>query len=578
MKNLLKFIKPYKYLSILGASAKLTEAILELFLPFLMAKVIDYGVAAGDKAYILNLGGLMLATAILGILFALACQYSASFVSQGVGTDIRNALFEHISTFSNAELDKFGTASLINRITSDVNQVQLAVAMLIRLVIRAPFLCIGGLIMAFTIDFHLSVILILVLPVFILILTIIMRKNVPVYRIVQKKLDQIGLVIRENLSGVRVIRAFARTDYEREKFANRNQEYMDNAMRVGKLSALLNPLTNLVLNFSIGAILWFGGIRVDTGSMSTGEVIAFVGYVTQILAALIVISNLVVIYTKAFASVGRIIEVFETMPSIINVPVIKKDNDTKDSEYILEFQEVSMSYEPGGAFNIEHISFRIKAGEMVGIIGGTGSGKSTIVNLIPRFYDVSQGRILVEGKDVREYELFELRKKIGVVPQKSVLFSGTIAENIRWGKADATDAEVQQAAEIAQAAEFIRLMPDRYESKIQKGGVNVSGGQRQRLTIARALVRKPSILILDDSFNALDFATDAALRKSLKESTKDMTTLIITQRASTIRNADQIIVLSEGVIAGIGKHEELINTCQIYKEICESQEVTSSAV
>jgi ATP-binding cassette subfamily B protein len=577
MKNLLKFIKPYKYLSILGASAKLTEAILELFLPFLMAKVIDYGVAAGDKAYILNLGGLMLATAILGILFALACQYSASFVSQGVGTDIRNALFEHISTFSNAELDKFGTASLINRITSDVNQVQLAVAMLIRLVIRAPFLCIGGLIMAFTIDFYLSVILILVLPVFILILTIIMRKNVPVYRIVQKKLDQIGLVIRENLSGVRVIRAFARTDYEREKFANRNQEYMDNAMRVGKLSALLNPLTNLVLNFSIGAILWFGGIRVDTGSMSTGEVIAFVGYVTQILAALIVISNLVVIYTKAFASVGRIIEVFETMPSIINVPVIKKDN-TKDSEYILEFQEVSMSYEPGGAFNIEHISFRIKAGEMVGIIGGTGSGKSTIVNLIPRFYDVSQGRILVEGKDVREYELFELRKKIGVVPQKSVLFSGTIAENIRWGKADATDAEVQQAAEIAQAAEFIRLMPDGYESKIQKGGVNVSGGQRQRLTIARALVRKPSILILDDSFNALDFATDAALRKSLKESTKDMTTLIVTQRASTIRNADQIIVLSEGVIAGIGKHEELINTCQIYKEICESQEVTSSAV
>jgi ATP-binding cassette subfamily B protein len=312
--------------------------------------------------------------------------------------------------------------------------------------------------------------------------------------------------------------------------------------------------------------------------MSTGEVIAFIGYVTQILAALIVISNLVVIYTKAFASVGRIIEVFETMPSIINVPVMKNDNDSKDSKYILEFQGVSMSYEPGGAFDIEHISFRIKAGEMVGIIGGTGSGKSTIVNLIPRFYDVSQGRILVEGKDVREYELYELRNKIGVVPQKSVLFSGTIAENIRWGKADATDAEVQQAAEIAQAAEFIKIMPDGYESKIQKGGVNVSGGQRQRLTIARALVRKPSILILDDSFNALDFATDAALRKSLKESTKDMTTLIVTQRASSIRNADQIIVVSEGIIAGIGKHEELINTCQIYKEICESQEVTSTAI
>jgi ATP-binding cassette subfamily B protein len=579
MKKLFRFLKPYKTLTIAGATAKLTEAILELFLPFLMSKVIDNGVATGNKSYILLMGGLMLATAILGISFALACQYSASLVSQGVGTDIRNSLFEHISSFSNAEIDNFGTASLINRITSDVNQVQLAVAMLIRLVIRAPFLCIGGLVMAFILDTKLSIILLIVLPVFVFILVYIMKKNVPIYRIVQEKLDQIGLVIRENLSGVRVIRAFAKSDYEKDKFAARNREYADNAMRVGKLSALLNPLTNLSLNFSIGAIIWFGGVRVNAGSMTTGEVIAFVGYVTQILAALIVISNLVVIYTKAFASAGRVVEIFETKASIENPRNLGRFfTKTENNNYMVEFKNVSMSYEPGGNYDVEDISFQIKRGETVGIIGGTGSGKSTIINLIPRFYDVTSGSVLVDGIDVREYDLMSLRRKIGVVPQKSVLFSGTIADNIRWGKTDATEEEIQKAAEIAQAAEFISRMPEGYHTRIQRGGVNVSGGQRQRLTIARALVRRPEILILDDSFNALDFATDAALRKGLKQDTKDMTTFLVTQRASTIRGADKIIVLNDGAIAGIGKHEELINTCDVYREICGSQELQNTAL
>ncbi|QHQ62617.1 ATP-binding cassette domain-containing protein [Anaerocolumna sedimenticola] len=597
MKQLTGFLKPYTRLLIIGPLFKLFEAILELFLPFLMSKVIDIGVANKDKNYILVTGGIMLATAVVGVCCAMICQYSASLVSQGVGTDIRNAMFGHIGTLSNAELDKFGTASLINRITNDINQVQLAVAMLIRLVIRAPFLCIGGLVMAFVIDIKLSIIMIIVLPVFVLILSITMMKTVPLYRAVQNKLDQIALVLRENLSGVRVIRAFARTDYEKERFGRRNREYSDKAVRVGKVSALLNPLTSLVMNFAIGAIIWFGSIRVNAGNMATGEVIAFIGYVTQILAALIVISNLVVIFTKAYASAGRVIEVFETKPSIKN-KVNSKDgkevihNNIEDisGDIVVEFKDVSMSYrmnsekkdDPGhnesGGSDIEHITFRVSRGETIGIIGGTGSGKSTLVNLIPRFYDVKTGCVMIDGIDVRDYSLDVLRAKVGIVPQKTVLFTGTIAENIRWGKEDATDEEVRKAAEIAQAAEFIESMPDGYETRIYRGGVNVSGGQRQRITIARALVRKPEILILDDSFNALDFVTDAALRKAIRLNTKDMTTFIVSQRASTIRSADQIIVMNEGEIAGIGKHEDLLINCDVYREICQSQEMQNKVL
>lgn len=568
MKYLLRFLKPYKKLLLIGPMFKLFEAILELMLPFLMSKVIDIGVANGDKSYIIKIGIIMLITTAAGVICALICQYSASIVSQGVGTNLRNDMFEHIGKFSNSELDRFGTPSLINRITNDVNQFQLAVAMLIRLVIRAPFLCIGGIVMAFIIDIKLTIIMLIALPVFILILGLTMKKTVPLYRNVQKKLDNISSSLRENLSGVRVIRAFARVKNETERFEVHNKEYADNAIKVGKISALLNPLTNLVMNFAIAAIVWFGGIRVNNGNMNTGEIIAFVGYMAQILTALIVISNLVVIYTKSFASAERISEVLNTTTSIDNPENTKTDVNT---DIAVEFENVAMTYEEGSENDIENISFKVRKGEVVGIIGGTGSGKSTIVNLIPRFYDVSCGRVLVNGVDVRDYDIETLRRKIGIVPQKTILFTGTIAENIRWGKEDATHEEIKMAADIAQASEFIDRLPDGYNTKISRGGVNVSGGQRQRLTIARALVRRPEILILDDSFNALDYVTDAALRKAIKENTENMTTFIVSQRAGTIRTADQIIVLNEGEIVGIGTHEELYDKCSVYKEICQSQ-------
>lgn len=583
MKILLSYLKPYTKLLIIGPLFKLIEAILELILPYLMSKIIDIGVANNDTGYVIRMGLLMLGIAFVGISCALICQYSASIVSQGTGTSIRNALFEKIAIFSNTELDKYGTASLTNRITNDVNQVQLAVAMLIRLVIRAPFLCIGGLVMAALIDIHLFTIMIIVLPIFIFILVIIMKKSVPLYGKVQQKLDNISLVLRENLSGVRVIRAFAREDHEKNRFSLENEEYAINSMKVGKISGLLNPLTNLIMNFAIGAILWFGSIRVDIGRLTTGQVIAFIGYVAQILAALIVISNLVVIFTKAFASANRIIEVFETETSIESSVLLseKAGSDhrtmnipkeaTENSEYIVEFTDVSLNYDEESEAAIEHITFQVRKGETIGVIGGTGSGKSSIINLIPRFYDVSKGSVKIYGKDVRKYDIQSLRAMTGVVPQKSVLFTGTISENIRWGKEDATDEEIKNAADIAMASEFIEKLPDGYKTMISRGGVNLSGGQRQRLTIARALVRKPAILLLDDSFSALDFVTDSRLRKGIKEYTKNMTTFIVSQRASTIRNADKIIVLDDGAIVGIGNHEKLIQDCELYKEICQSQ-------
>lgn len=570
MKSLLKYLKPYKKLLILGPAFKLSEAVLELMLPFLMSKAVDIGVANADKAYILKIGVIMLLTALVGIACALICQYSASLVSQGIGTDIRNAMFHKIGTLSNAQLDAIGTSSLVNRITNDVNQVQLAVAMLIRLVIRAPFLCIGGLAMAFMIDPRLSVIMVIVLPVFIFILFLTMTKTIPLYKKVQRKLDGISVVLRENLSGVRVIRAFSKMEDEKKRFARQNKEYEESAVRVGRISALLNPLTSLIMNGSIGAILWYGGIRVYDGATSPGEIIAFIGYMTQILAALIVISNLVVIFTKAFASASRISQVLAMEGDIQDGNASESSPSTSD--IAVEFKDVSMTYAKDSEYDIDHISFQVKRGETIGIIGGTGSGKSTVVNMIPRFYDAARGRVLVDGKDVRDYPVAALRAKIGMVPQKSVLFTGTIADNIRWGKEDATEEEIILAAERAQALEFIKKMPDGFQTKISRGGVNVSGGQRQRLGIARAFVRQPEILILDDSFNALDFLTDARLRAAIKEYAKEMTTFIVSQRASTIKDADRILVFHDGALVGSGTHEELYGDCGIYREICQSQQ------
>lgn len=588
MGNLGIFFRPYKKLLVIGPAFKLAEAILELFLPFLMSKVIDVGIKNGDRDYVYRMGAVMLVTAIVGVICALICQYSASLVSQGIGTDIRNELFRHMETLSGKEQDKFGTASLINRITNDVNQVQLAVAMFIRLVIRAPFLCIGGLIMSFLLDVKLSLIVLLVLPVFVGVLYQTMKKSIPLYGRVQKKLDEISLSLRENLSGVRVIRAFARTAAEEEKFQKVNNEYAMNAVKVGKISAMLNPVTTLILNVAIAAIIWLGAVRVNKGFMETGEVIAIVGYVTQILAALIVISNLVVIFTKAYASAGRINEVLSTETSITNPAAAgRREGDYREGAPAVEFDKVFFAYKEDsyesndniketGSYALNDISFKVMKGETFGIIGGTGSGKSSVVNLIPRFYDALLGSVKVFGKEVKDYDLAELRGNIGMVPQRSVLITGTIAENLRWGKENSTLEELKEAASIAQAEEFIRSQPEGFDTPIRRGGVNVSGGQRQRLAIARALVRRPKILILDDSFNALDYATDAALRKALKEKTKGMTVFMISQRASTLRNCDQIMVLNEGEIAGLGTHEELLKNCQVYEEICRSQETSET--
>lgn len=572
MNYMKKFLKPYLKELIIGPAFKLAEAILELMLPIYMARIIDIGVFNHDRAYIIKTGMIMLVLAIVGVSCALVCQYTASKVSQGVGTNMRTAMFRHIQTLSSAQLDCFGTASLINRVTGDINQVQLGVAMLIRLVIRAPFLCIGGIIMATTLDISLSLVLMFVLPIFIIVLVFIMLRTVPLYKGLQKKLDDIALVVRENLSGVRVIRAFAKADYEKSRFSKKNEEYVDTAIKVGKISALLNPFTTLVMNLSIVAIIWFGGIRVNSGNLEAGAVIAFVNYLIQILAALIVISQLVVLYTKAFASLGRITEVFDSQSSILLSQKEEIPEDTiEKGQAIIEFKDVSMAYGEGQEYTLKNINFTINKGETIGIIGGTGSGKSTILNMILRFYDANLGQVLIKGVNIKDIHNEVLNGLIGMVPQKTVLFSGSIADNIKWGKIDATEEEIAQAASISQSAEFIERLPEKYDTIISQGGVNVSGGQRQRLTIARALVKKPEILMLDDSFNALDYATDRALRTALKETTKDMICLMVSQRTSTIKDADKIIVLDDGEIAGIGSHGELYKSCSVYREICESQ-------
>lgn len=564
-----KYLGGFKKELIVGPAAKLTEAIFELIVPLIMADIIDVGINGGaGKPYIYRMGGIMILMGALGLCCALVCQYLASRASQGVGTVVRNDLFRHIGSLSHAELDRFGTPSLITRVTNDVNQVQSAVAMLIRLVVRAPFLVIGAAVMAMTIDLKLSLVFLAVMPLVAAVLYFIMFRSVPLYRVIQKKLDKISLITRESLSGARVIRAFSGEAAEEKRFREANDDFADTSMRVGRLSALLNPLTYAIMNLAIAAIVWFGGFRVDSGALTQGQVIAFVNYMTQISLALVVVANLVVLFTKAAASSARINEVFETEPSI-------KDGSgaaVSAKSPVIEFKDVSFSYSEGGDNALENITFSVQKGETVGIIGGTGSGKSTLVSLIPRFYDAEKGSVLISGADVKSYGLKELRQKIGFVPQKAMLFSGTIAENLRWGNENASDEQLQKAAETAQAKEFIDKMPDGFNTHINQGGRNLSGGQKQRLTIARALTGSPEILILDDSASALDFATDAALRKAIAKDTQNMTVLIVSQRATSIRHADKIIVLDDGEAAGIGTHAELLENCPVYREIVMSQE------
>lgn len=564
-----KYLGGFKKELIIGPAAKLTEAVFELIVPLIMADIIDVGINSGaGKSYIYRMGGIMILMGALGLCCALVCQYLASRASQGVGTVIRNDLFRHIGSLSHAELDRFGTPSLITRVTNDVNQVQSAVAMLIRLVVRAPFLVIGAAVMAMAIDLKLSLIFLAVMPLVAAVLYFIMFRSVPLYRVIQKKLDKISLITRESLSGARVIRAFSGEEAEEKRFREANDDFAETSMRVGRLSALLNPLTYAIMNLAIAAIVWFGGFRVDSGALTQGQVIAFVNYMTQISLALVVVANLVVLFTKAAASSARINEVFDTEPSI-------KDGSGAEvlaKAPVIEFRDVSFSYSEGGDNALEHISFSVQKGETVGIIGGTGSGKSTLVSLIPRFYDAEQGSVLISGADVRSYGLKELRKRIGFVPQKAMLFSGTIAENLRWGNENATDEQLRKAAETAQAKEFIDKMPDGFNTHINQGGRNLSGGQKQRLTIARALTGSPEVLILDDSASALDFATDAALRKAIARDTSGMTVIIVSQRATSIRHADKIVVLDDGEAVGIGTHDQLLESCGVYREIVMSQE------
>lgn len=560
-------MKSYKLPLIFGPLCKLVEAIFELIVPLVMADIIDTGIKNQDYVYVWQRGGLMILLGALGLCFALVCQKSASIVSQGFGTQVRNAMFKHINKLSHQELDKIGTPSLITRMTNDINQLQVAVAMLIRLVIRAPFLIIGALIMAMTIDLKLSIIFLIASPILALVLYIVMSRSVPFFKQIQSKLDKLSLITRENLSGNRVIRAFSKQESEKKRFNEKSDDLAKTAITVGRLSALLNPLTTVLINIAIVAIVWFGGVFVDKGELSQGEIIALVNYMTQILLAMIVVANLVVIFTKAFASTHRVNEVFETEPSVIEGTKTKSDNKSNNE---IEFNDVSFAYGKG-KYALENISFKVEKGETIGIIGGTGSGKSTLINLIPRFYDPQKGDVIIDGMSAKEYTFSALRAKIGVAPQQAILFSGTIKSNLLWGNKAATNEDIEWALKVSQSYEFVSKLSDGIEHEVLAGGKNFSGGQKQRLTIARAIISRPEILILDDSASALDFATDAALRKALATETNGMTTIIVSQRVGTVRYSDKILVLDDGKLVGVGKHDELIKNCEVYKEICLSQ-------
>lgn len=569
MRKLAKYLKKYRVFMILGPAFKLIEAIFELIVPLVVADMIDNGVRKGNLPYVYHQGMIMLVLAAVGLCSTLVCQRMASYASQGFGTSLRSAMYEKINSFSHTEIDTFGTPSLITRITNDINQLQVAVAMLVRLVIRAPFLAIGSVIMAISIDWKLGLIFLVATPLIGLALYLIMSRSVPFFKVMQQKLDRISLVSREGLSGVRVIRAFSREKTEEGRFNTAAEAQADIAVRVGKLSALLNPVTYMIMNFSVVAILWFGGTQVNIGSLSQGQVMAFVNYMSQTLLALMVVANLVVVFTKASASASRVTEVLETVPAIQE----KGDKPVQPVPGVpkVEFRDVSFSYDGSDKYALQNINLTINKGETIGIIGGTGCGKSTLVSLIPRLYETTKGQVLVDGVPVQQYPFAQLRHLVGMVPQEARLFTGTIRSNLRWRNQTASEEELQTALRISQSAEFVSRMKQGMDSIVEAGGKNFSGGQRQRLTIARALVGSPQILILDDSASALDFATDAALRKAIREETQDSTVILVSQRANTIRTADKIIVLEDGEAVGIGTHEELMKNCEVYKEICLSQ-------
>lgn len=568
MFKLVRFLKEYKKECIIGPLFKFLEACFELVVPLVMAGIIDVGIKNRDTAYIYKMGGLMVFLGLLGLVCSLTAQYFAAKASMGFGTALRSALFRHVSALSYGELDEIGTPSLITRLTGDINQAQSGVNLVLRLFLRSPFIVVGAIVMAFFVDVKLALIFLIATPMIGAVIYFVMSGSIPYYRKIQSILDKVSLLTRENLAGARVIRAFSKQTNEVEDFQKTCNALKDEQLIVGRIANLLNPATYIVVNAAVIALIWCGGFQVNIGDLKQGEVIALVNYMSQILLALVALANLIVVFTKASASAVRINEVFEIFPSVIENP---KENPHIFGAPKVVFDHVSFAYKGAEAEALSDISFAVPVGSTVGVIGGTGSGKTTLINLLSRFYDATQGKIVIDGIDVKEYSFAALRQKIGIVPQKAVLFKGSIRDNMRWGKQDATDEEIEQALKIAQGWEFVVSKPDKLDTMIAQGGKNLSGGQRQRLTIARALVGKPEILILDDSASALDFATDARLRKAIKKETKGVTVFLISQRVSTIRNADFIVVLDDGRAVGIGQHEELFETCDVYREICLSQ-------
>lgn len=572
MKNLLKYLHNYVKESILAPLFKMLEASFELFVPLVVAAIIDEGIKNADKSFIIGRAMILVALAIVGFISALTAQYFAAKAAVGFGKELRSDLYRHINTLSYSEIDKIGTSTLITRLTADVNQMQTAVNLFLRLFLRSPFIVIGAVVMAFTVDAKTALIFAVSIPLLAAVVFGIMFGSVPIYKKVQNRLDSVMRITRENLSGVRVIRAFNHEEKEIEDFNKCSEELKDMQLYGGKISAYLNPITYIIVNLSIVLIIYVGGIRVDTGRLSQGEVISLINYMSQVLVELIKLSNLIINLTKSIACGNRINDVFEMKSSI---------NDGKGADpcggAAVEFENVSAIYSGSKEKSLDSLTLSVPEGATVGIIGATGSGKTTLVNLIPRFYDVGEGTVKVNGIDVRNYATEELRKLVGVVPQKAALVSGSVRDNMKWGKPDATDDEIKAALKTAQALDFVNEK-DGLDTEILQGGKNLSGGQIQRLTIARALVRKPQILILDDSSSALDFATDAALRRAIKADTENMTTFIVSQRFSTIKNADIIIVLDDGRVCGIGKHDELFEGCEEYRDICLSQLSSKEAV
>lgn len=577
-----RFGGKFRRYMVIGPACKLIEVIFDLLTPLVIAQMIDKGIGSHDVSAVIHYGMVLAAMAVIGISFTLVCQKMAALTSQGMGTDIRGALYEHINKLSYAELDRFGTPSLITRITNDVNQVQLAVALGVRMLIRWPFLAVGSMCAALAIDLKLGVIFLICTPAIGLVFWFVMARCIPYYKQLQAKLDRIALICREGLSGARVVRAFVREDHERERFAQAADDQAHTAIAVGKLSSVLNPVTFLVMNLGVCAILWVGGIQVNVGELTQGQVMAFVNYMTQTLTSIVYVANLVVVFTKASASASRINEVLNCVPGITdegNQPVALPKPGNVAPVPALSLSHASFSFGAGAANAVNDVTLELPLGKTLGIIGGTGSGKSTLVSLIPRLYDASAGSVCVMGADVRAWPLDQLRHVVATVPQRASLVSGTIRSNLTWRNEAATDEELWAALDMAQASEFVRNKPQGLDAPVEAGGKNFSGGQRQRLTIARALVGSPQVLIMDDSASALDFKTDAALRHAVRERSVrgaaegglPLTTVIVSQRVSTVRDADMICVLDHGSVAGLGTHDELYASCQLYREICQSQ-------